>query len=87
MGRVREKFGMAGAVKVKVRDEEGDFITLGDRDDWEMAVGMVGGGGKRGGGGEKGGGGWEGREEEREREVEVGKMEVSFLGWGFLLVF
>lgn len=80
VGRVREKFGMGGAVKIKVRDEEGDFITLGDRDDWEMAVGMVVGKGRRGGGGENGGSGWEGREEEREveREVEVGKMEVSF---------
>ena len=40
--RVREKFGLSrdGGWKVKVRDE-GDLITVGDRDDWEMAVGSV----------------------------------------------
>lgn len=43
-----------GQVKVKVRDEEGDLITVGDEDDWELAVqgvrrefemGVAGGGG------------------------------------------
>ena len=40
--RVREKFNLSreGGWKVKVRDE-GDLITVGDRDDWEMAVGAV----------------------------------------------
>ncbi len=40
--RVREKFSLSrdGGWKVKVRDE-GDLITVGDRDDWEMAVGAV----------------------------------------------
>ncbi|SLM40574.1 Tetratricopeptide-like helical domain [Lasallia pustulata] len=65
VGRVREKFAIGAGVKVKVKDEEGDLITLGDRDDWEMAVGMVG----RGGGGENAVG-------NGEVGGEVGKMEV-----------
>lgn len=74
VGRVREKFAIGAGVKVKVKDEEGDLITLGDRDDWEMAVGMVG----RGGGGENAVG-------NGEVGGEVGKMEVSgfFGGFGF----
>lgn len=38
--RVREKFGLKAAFKCRVRDE-GDLITMGDKDDWEMAVGAV----------------------------------------------
>ena len=38
--RVREKFGIRQRFKLKVKDEEGDLITLGDRDDWEMGMGM-----------------------------------------------
>lgn len=38
--RVREKFGIRTRFKLKVRDE-GDLITMGDRDDWEMAVQSV----------------------------------------------
>ena len=34
--RVREKFGLKAAFKLKVRDE-GDLITMGDGDDWDMA--------------------------------------------------
>ncbi|MCJ1379363.1 hypothetical protein MMC17_002464 [Xylographa soralifera] len=37
LARVREKLGLRGAFKVRIRDE-GDLITMGDRDDWEMAV-------------------------------------------------
>ncbi len=35
--RVREKFGIRTRFKLKVRDE-GDLITMGDADDWAMAV-------------------------------------------------
>lgn len=35
--RVREKLALRGKFKVRVRDE-GDLITMGDRDDWDMAV-------------------------------------------------
>ncbi len=38
--RVREKFGLRTRFKLKVRDE-GDLITMADRDDWEMAVQSV----------------------------------------------
>lgn len=38
--RVREKCSLRGGFKIKTRDE-GDLITMGDRDDWEMAVGAV----------------------------------------------
>ncbi|KAI4211656.1 MAG: hypothetical protein LQ351_005559 [Letrouitia transgressa] len=35
--RVREKFGLRNRFKLKVRDE-GDLITMGDVDDWTMAI-------------------------------------------------
>ncbi|MCJ1472567.1 hypothetical protein MMC13_001216 [Lambiella insularis] len=35
--RVREKLALRGKFKVRIRDE-GDLITMGDRDDWDMAV-------------------------------------------------
>ena len=38
--QIRAKFSLKGAFKLKIRDEEGDSITMGDQDDWEMAVGM-----------------------------------------------
>lgn len=38
--RVREKFGIRTRFKLKVRDE-GDLITMADRDDWDMAVQCV----------------------------------------------
>ena len=38
--RVREKFGVRTRFKLKVKDE-GDFITLGDGDDWDMSLGNV----------------------------------------------
>ena len=38
--RVREKFGLKNGFKLKVRDE-GDLITMGDGDDWDMAVQAV----------------------------------------------
>ncbi len=40
VGRVRDKLGAPPALRIKVlvKDEEGDMITLGDPDDWEMAL-------------------------------------------------
>ena len=35
--RVREKFNLKQSFRVKMKDE-GDMITVGDRDDWDMAV-------------------------------------------------
>lgn len=35
--RVREKLALQTGFKVKIKDE-GDLITMGDRDDWELAV-------------------------------------------------
>ena len=36
--KLREKLKIAREkeVKIKVRDEEGDLITMGDTDDWDM---------------------------------------------------
>lgn len=36
--RVRDKFELRKRFKVKMKDEEGDMITVGDQDDLEMAV-------------------------------------------------
>ncbi|KAI4118378.1 MAG: hypothetical protein LQ345_001547 [Seirophora villosa] len=54
VNRVRDKFGIRTRFKLKVRDE-GDLITMGDIDDWAMAVEGVrrelegsGGGGEMG---------------------------------------
>ncbi|KAF2167735.1 hypothetical protein M409DRAFT_53709 [Zasmidium cellare ATCC 36951] len=51
--QIRNKFGFQGAFKVKMRDEEGDMVTMADAEDWEMAVGAcrvvaAGGGGGMG---------------------------------------
>lgn len=40
--QIRAKFGLGGSAaqfKVKMRDEEGDLVTMSDRDDLDMAVG------------------------------------------------
>ena len=37
LDRVRDKFQMENRFKIKIKDE-GDLITMGDRDDWDMAV-------------------------------------------------
>lgn len=47
--RVREKFGVKREVRIRIRDE-GDFITLGDGDDWDMALEGVRGEVRREGG-------------------------------------
>ncbi|KAF2225609.1 hypothetical protein BDZ85DRAFT_213000, partial [Elsinoe ampelina] len=38
---VRTKLGIKGEFKVKMRDEEGDFVTIGDGEDWEMCIDSV----------------------------------------------
>ncbi|KAK4494057.1 hypothetical protein PRZ48_012830 [Zasmidium cellare] len=50
--QIRAKFGIQGAFKVKMRDEEGDMVTMADGEDWEMAVGACRA--KDGGAGEMG---------------------------------
>ncbi|TKX20819.1 tetratricopeptide repeat-containing protein 13 [Elsinoe australis] len=35
---VKGKLGISGECKVKMRDEEGDFVTVGDGEDWEMCL-------------------------------------------------
>ncbi|KAF2089871.1 hypothetical protein K490DRAFT_36592, partial [Saccharata proteae CBS 121410] len=39
--QVRNKFGLKGAFRVKIRDEEGDLITMSDQEDLDMAVGLA----------------------------------------------
>ena len=39
--QIRRKFELKGAFKVKMRDEEGDMVTMADGEDWEMAVGVA----------------------------------------------
>ena len=40
--KLREKFGVKGVLKVKMRDvDDGDMITMGDQDDLEMLLGSV----------------------------------------------
>lgn len=36
--RIREKFELRRKFKVKVKDDDGDMITVGDQDDLDMAV-------------------------------------------------
>lgn len=38
--QIRAKFALAGPFRLKIRDEEGDSITMADQEDWEMAVGV-----------------------------------------------
>ena len=40
LDRIRDKFQMEKRFKIKIKDE-GDLITVGDRDDWDMAVQTV----------------------------------------------
>jgi len=40
--QIRAKFGLCAAgFKLKIRDEEGDMVTMGDQDDWEMTLGVA----------------------------------------------
>jgi hypothetical protein len=36
--RVRDKFELRRKFKIKVKDDDGDMITVGDQDDLEMAI-------------------------------------------------
>lgn len=36
--QIRQKFGFRGEFKIKIRDEEGDMVTVGDQEDLDMAV-------------------------------------------------
>ncbi|KXT05110.1 hypothetical protein AC578_7594 [Pseudocercospora eumusae] len=38
--QIRTKFGFKGGFKLKIRDEDGDLVTMADQDDLDMAVGM-----------------------------------------------
>ncbi|EME76966.1 uncharacterized protein MYCFIDRAFT_205569 [Pseudocercospora fijiensis CIRAD86] len=38
--QIRSKFALQGAFKLKIRDEDGDLVTLADQDDLDMAVAM-----------------------------------------------
>ncbi|WPH02896.1 Neutrophil cytosol factor 2 [Acrodontium crateriforme] len=37
-GQIRAKFSMTTGFKLKIRDEEGDMVTMADQDDYDMAV-------------------------------------------------
>jgi tetratricopeptide (TPR) repeat protein len=40
--QIRAKFGLRTAgFKLKIRDEEGDMVTMGDQDDWEMTISVA----------------------------------------------
>ena len=40
--RIRDKLALRGKFKVRIKDEDdGDLITMGDGDDWEMAIAGV----------------------------------------------
>ena len=46
--KIREKFAVKSALKIKMRDiEDGDMITMGDQDDLDMLLGAVRGQAKR----------------------------------------
>ncbi|KAK5128219.1 hypothetical protein LTR85_002886 [Meristemomyces frigidus] len=36
--QIRAKFGLRAGFKLKIKDEEGDMVTMGDQDDLDMAV-------------------------------------------------
>ena len=38
--QIRQKFGIAGRFKLKIKDEEGDLVTVSDQDDLDMAMSM-----------------------------------------------
>ena len=40
VGKVKEKLHLKGDCKCKIQDE-GDLITMGDGDDWDMAMSSV----------------------------------------------
>ncbi|USW55455.1 Putative PB1 domain, tetratricopeptide-like helical domain superfamily [Septoria linicola] len=38
--QIKKKFGFRGTFKLKMKDEEGDLVTMADSDDLEMAIGI-----------------------------------------------
>jgi hypothetical protein len=38
--QIRTKFGFKGGFKLKIKDDEGDMVTMADQDDLDMAMGM-----------------------------------------------
>ena len=38
--QIKVKFGFSGGFKLKIKDEEGDMVTMADQDDLDMAIGM-----------------------------------------------
>lgn len=38
--QIRIKFGLPGGFKLKIKDDEGDMVTMADQDDLDMAIGM-----------------------------------------------
>ena len=39
--RIREKFGVKGVLKIKIKEEDGDMITMGDQDDLDVCMHTV----------------------------------------------
>ena len=39
--RIREKFSVKGVLKIKIKEEEGDMITMGDQDDLDVCMHSV----------------------------------------------
>ena len=38
--QIKTKFGFKGGFKLKIKDDEGDMVTMADQDDLEMAIGI-----------------------------------------------
>lgn len=38
--QIQKKFALKGSFKLKMRDEDGDLVTMADQDDLDMALGM-----------------------------------------------
>lgn len=36
--QIQKKFGFQTAFKLKIKDEDGDFVTMADSDDLDMAI-------------------------------------------------
>ena len=39
--RIREKFSVKGVLKIKIKEEDGDMITMGDQDDLDVCMHTV----------------------------------------------
>lgn len=38
LGKIKGKFGLEGDVRLRIKDEDGDMVTVGDQDDLDLAV-------------------------------------------------